>query len=51
VISQFVASTLDAAAGSWMRLAVSNAGLSIIEADTQGSLVVRAFNETAHTRG
>lgn len=50
VISQFVALTLDAGPGSWMRLAVSHAGLSIIEVDSRGDLVVRAFNETPHSR-
>jgi hypothetical protein len=50
VVSQFVALALDAQSGSWMRLAASNAGLSIIEVAAQGDPVVRAFNETFHIR-
>ena len=50
VIAEFVALALGAGPEGWMRLRVSNASLSIIEANTNGDPVVREFNDTCHIR-
>ncbi|MFE1644161.1 histidine phosphatase family protein [Microbacterium sp. P01] len=48
VISQFVALAVEARPSSWLRLTVSNAGLTILHEDAAGDLMLRLFNDTTH---
>jgi probable phosphoglycerate mutase len=51
VIAEFVALAVGGGASSWMRFAVSPAGLTVLDEDSEGGMILRVFNETAHTRG
>lgn len=48
VMSWFVVEVLEAPPAAWMRLPVSNAGVTELEADAGRGFVIRSFDDTSH---